>query len=204
MISLVAAATARAATTPVRLFSPTSVWNGSVPAGAPLDADSAGIVAHLNAFVQSDEQLQRGPWINTTSYSTPLYVVGATQSTVPVIVNRGGALGTASAAVPIPAGAQPAAGSDAQMTIYQPSSNSLWEFWGMSHELFAPWYLSASSWTGGSLQAGTYYYAVTSLTPTRGNNCQPGRALPDAGSGRGTALVGRLGRRDGLRHLPWR
>lgn len=33
------------------------------------------------------------------------------------------------AAVPIPPHAQPADGTDAEMTIYQPSSDSMWEFW---------------------------------------------------------------------------
>jgi hypothetical protein len=173
MTLLLTAAGAHAATPSAPLFSPTSVWNASAPSGAPLAADSAGVVAHLNAFVQSDEQQKRGPWINTTAYSTPLYVVGAAQSTVPIIVNRGGALGTASAAVPLPAGAQPSAGSDAQLTVYQPSSNTLWEYWGMSHLLFPPWWLSAAGWTGGSLQSGTYYYAVTALTPTGETTISP-------------------------------
>ncbi len=165
---LVLAAGAHAATPAPQLFSPTSVWNAPLAANAPLDPSSAALVAHLNAFVQSNEQQKIGPWVNTTSYSTPLYIASAQQATVPVYTEQGfdSPLSDAFAAVPLPAGVQPAAGSDAQLTVYQPSADTLWEFYKLSRLLPAPGYLSAASSSGGSLPAGTYDYAVSALTPT--------------------------------------
>ena len=69
-------------------------------------------------------------------------------------------------AVPIPADAQPAAGTDAEMTVYQPSSDTLWEMFDMRQALAPPPFLSGVVGSGGSLPAGRYYYAVTALTPS--------------------------------------
>ena len=67
------------------------------------------------------------------------------------------------AAVPIPPGARPARGPDAHMTIWQPSTDRLWEFfqmrrepdgwhaaWGgaIEHVSHSPGYYAASSWPG--------------------------------------------------------
>ena len=67
-------------------------------------------------------------WIDTTSYSTPIYTVPASQPSVPVIISSDNTpLRAAMAAVPVPADAQPAAGTDEEMTIYQASTDTLWE-----------------------------------------------------------------------------
>lgn len=170
------------------LFSPTSVWNQQVPATAPLDPSSASVVSYLNSFVTSSETAGTGPWINTTSYSTPIYTVPAGQATAQVFLNPNAyndALESALSAVPIPAGAQPAAGSDAQMVVYQPSTNSMWEFWGLHQSLLPPAYVWGGMATGGNLAAGEYVYAVTALsaqgetTPSTGMsiNVQPGQTV---------------------------
>ncbi len=46
----------------------------------------------------------------------------------------GDSLQGASDQVPIPARAQPSAGTDSQITIYQPSTNRLWEYWHFHRE----------------------------------------------------------------------
>jgi hypothetical protein len=77
-----------------------------------------------------------GPWISTTGYSTPIYTVPANQPTVYVKENNSDPSPTLQGAfseVPLPANAQPAAGGDAQLTVWQPSTDRLWEFWGMTH-----------------------------------------------------------------------
>ena len=76
-------------------------------------------------------------------------------------------------AVPLPANALPAAGTDEEMTVYQPSSDTLWEMWQMRQRLAPPPYLTAAIGTGGSLPAGTYYYAVTALTSTGETTVSP-------------------------------
>jgi outer membrane biosynthesis protein TonB len=120
------------------LFAPTSVWNAAVPNNATLDPNSAATVAAVTATTSPGN----GGYPNATAYSSPLYVVGATQPLVPVILNSSSCLaGTPvcsrndpfgqliAAGVPIPANAKEAAGTDGHMTIYQPSTDSLWEFW---------------------------------------------------------------------------
>jgi len=113
--------------------------------------------------------------------------VPADQPTVPVIMQYDNpALQAALSAVPIPADAQPAAGSDAEITIYQPSSDTLWEMWEMREALAPPPFLSAASSSGGSLPVGTYYYGVTALTPTGETTVSPVHAYTVAAGGKVT------------------
>ncbi len=100
---------------------------------ARLAPDSARVVAHLDSFANSSLTEGIGPWINTTDYSTPIYTVPANQPTKRVYLdNYDPSLSQALAAVPVPSNARPAAGSDAQMTIYQPATDTLWEMWAMT------------------------------------------------------------------------
>ncbi len=127
------ATTAAAATraSAFRFFSPSSFWNEAVRTDAPLDPTSGPIVAALAAAVGAEEQLHRGPWINTTSYSVPVYTVPRHQPTVRVhLANANNpALARAWRSVPLPRGARPAAGTDGILVVWQPSSERLWEFW---------------------------------------------------------------------------
>ena len=74
---------------------------------------------------------QAQPWINTTEYSTPVYAVPAGQPRVPVKLDTPWVpeLEEAWAGVPIPPGAKPAAGADKHMVVWQPSTDTMWEFW---------------------------------------------------------------------------
>src|SRR3954467_5421935 len=107
-----------------RLFSPDSVWNAAPPADAPVDPSSAARMDAFNTDIQRQMQLKIGPWISERSNSAPFYVVGGDQPKVRVTLDSSaaGALSLRSllaSGVPIPAGAQPAAGGDAPQTIYQ-------------------------------------------------------------------------------------
>jgi hypothetical protein len=112
-----------------RLFAPDSVWNAPLASNAPLDPASQTLVATLRATVAQNVTAGWGPWIAT--YDTPpLYVASADQPTVRVQLDPGSwkvGLQQAFQAVPIPANAAPAAGADAQLTIWQPSTDRLWE-----------------------------------------------------------------------------
>ena len=129
---LATAACAAEPLTPVRFFSSTSFLNAPLSASAPLDPNSAGIVGALDQVVA-----QEGPKnalnINTTAYSVPIYTVPANQPTVKVIVNKPNASGypiqAAWSAVPLPATAQPAKGTDKTLVVWQPSTDEMWEFW---------------------------------------------------------------------------
>ncbi|MDE2111701.1 MAG: DUF4124 domain-containing protein [Alphaproteobacteria bacterium] len=117
---------------PVRpTFSPNSFWYQPIPTSVALNPNSAGYVAE---FLRQLNTYYGTVGINTTAYSTPVYTVDAYTTAVPVqqwscqgYLDPG--LAQQLAAVPIPSYAQPADGTDAEMTIYQPSSDSMWEFW---------------------------------------------------------------------------
>jgi hypothetical protein len=121
-------------------FSPTSFWNTPLAATAPLDANSQAYVNELVRQVNS-----YGPWMNTTSYSTPVYVVPADEPVQHVTLDEYGPdLQAAFDAVPIPCDAKAAAGSDEQMVVWQPSTDKMWEFWNM-HQGSDGWH---ASWGG--------------------------------------------------------
>jgi hypothetical protein len=123
-------------TTPFRFFSPNSVWNAPLPANAPLDPSSAAVVGAFDEEIAREDETRGGPAnINTTEWSVPIYTVPADQPTVKVALIRlslSPALQTAWSAVPLPANAQPAAGSDEHLVVWQPSTDRLWEFWGLA------------------------------------------------------------------------
>ena len=84
-----------------------------------------------------------GPWIERGG-TTPLYVVPAGQPTVRVQLDPGSwklGLQQTFEAVPIPPDAVPALGPDAHMTVWQPSSDRLWEFF-QARELSDGWHAS--------------------------------------------------------------
>jgi hypothetical protein len=138
--TLAAALTATAAPRPMpdpapqRPFSATSVWNAAVPAKAPLADNSEAMVADLGRQVRG-----AGAWINSWQWSTPVYQVPSGQATVAVRLDTPSSMYTNAAdaaeltrqlaAVPIPLTAQPAAGTDHHLVIWQPSTDTMWELW---------------------------------------------------------------------------
>ena len=111
---------------PARAFAPTSFWYQRLPDQPALRPDSALLVAGLAGQVA-----RYGQWVNTTQYTTPVYEVGATQPRVPVILDAADpALKAAFAAgVPLPADTRPSTGTDAHVTVWQPATDTVWEFW---------------------------------------------------------------------------
>jgi hypothetical protein len=111
-------------------FACSSVWNAPLAAKAPLSPRSSQYTAQLLAQVEDD-----GPWISTYSSSVPVYTVSRDQPRVPVTLDITGSGSVAELAqafkqgVPIPPGAKPAAGEDQHMVIWQPSTDTMWEFW---------------------------------------------------------------------------
>lgn len=115
------------------IFAPGSFWYTPIPANAPLHPNSAGFKADFQRQIQT---YYGNVTINTTSYASPVYTATASTPTTKVQVwdcqNKGYAdanLTSQFAAVPIPAGASPSSGTDGEMTIYQPSTDTVWEFW---------------------------------------------------------------------------
>jgi hypothetical protein len=115
------------------IFAPTSFWYQPIPADAPLHANSAGFVAD---FLRQKKAYYGTVSINTTSWASPVYVVGTEVPPVRVVQSscmkqfaRNPGLAEQWAAVPIPSYAEPANGNDAEMAIYQPATDTIWEFW---------------------------------------------------------------------------
>ena len=112
-------------------FAPDSIWNAPLPADAPVASNSTALVADL------ERQVRRyGAWINTDSYSTPIYTVPASQPCVPVTLDVVPTYPSAAelarafgAGVPIPSDARPAPGSDRDLVVWQPATDTMWELW---------------------------------------------------------------------------
>ena len=112
-------------------FGRRSIWNTVVRRGAPIAGDSAALVNQFATEAERETRVGTGPWIETSSYTTPIYTVPRRQGMVKVKLSNGRAgwrrpLQAAFERVPIPPGARPASGSDAHLTIWQPSTDRLW------------------------------------------------------------------------------
>ena len=125
---------------PLRLFSATSFFNEQLPAAAPTAGDAAQIV---KAFMHQLAANQGKVVINTTQWSTPVYTVGPNAPTIALagqssICPRPEGVFSGFRAlieeVPMPPGALPAAGSDKEVVIWQPSTGQLWELWRVTKE----------------------------------------------------------------------
>jgi hypothetical protein len=111
-------------------FSATSVWNRRVPDDAKLASDSDELVAAFNHQWQTSYGTVG---INTNAYSIPVYTVPDDLPTVKVTTEDGCTVDSGFesqvAAVPIPAGARPANGTDHSLAIWQPGTDTAWELW---------------------------------------------------------------------------
>jgi hypothetical protein len=119
-----------------RFFAPSSFWNEPLPQDAAIDRSSPELISALAGEAAELERDNRGPWINTRSWSVPIYTVGRSQPRVRVRLQGGAssrALQRAWDAVPLPPDAQPAGGTDQHLVVWQPSTNRLWEFWRLVH-----------------------------------------------------------------------
>ena len=114
-----------------RPFARTSFWNARLADDAPLDEKSRDYVNRLRYLLGRWE-----PYVNTTRYSTPVYTVPADQKTVRVeLDNVHRDLQAAFKRVPLPRRARPAAGTDGHLVVWQPATDTMWEFWRMRRSL---------------------------------------------------------------------
>ncbi len=121
-------------------FAPTSVWRAPLPAVTSSAPDSSTLVSSLVNYVYNGDGI---PWINSSSSSTPIYTVPLDQPDVSVTLTEANlALQHALDEVPLPANAQPAAGNDHELVVWQPSTDTMWEFWKLQQA-------SDGAWTAG-------------------------------------------------------
>jgi hypothetical protein len=130
-------------------FAPDSFWYKPLPHQIPLNPNSA---LYAGEFLRQFHAYYGTIGINTSAYSSPVYAVGSNVPAQPVsqwdchgngYVDRD--LTRQWAAVPIPPTAEPADGTDAEMTIYQPSTDRMWEFW-QARQVNGKW---QACWGGG-------------------------------------------------------
>jgi len=109
------------------LFAPDSVWNTPVPPDAEIDPTSEVVVAELT------RQAAAGATFNFDRYSIPVYTVPADQPTVRVRDTDDGFMDAdeplAWGDVPLPPDAVAADGEDRHLVVWQPSTDTMWEFW---------------------------------------------------------------------------
>jgi hypothetical protein len=117
-------------------FSTKSAWRQNI-SSAPLTANSGAMVSNLSGQVA--RYYGGVAAANISQYNTSVYTVSSTQDRVDVkwdncqkktytpkgLIGEGGQF----TQVPIPANAVAASGTDAQLTIYSPQTDQLWEFW---------------------------------------------------------------------------
>ena len=111
-----------------RLFAETSIWNARLSTDVAIDPASDVVVADLA------RQASAGATINSDAYSVPIVVADEATPTVRVDDTDDDFLDTADSPyawgdVPIPARARPADGTDRHLVVWQPSSDTMWEFW---------------------------------------------------------------------------
>jgi cell division septation protein DedD len=122
------------AQTPGTPFAANSFWNTPLPASTPVDPNTAAYVS----WIQKDLTAYSGNGeINTQSYTPAIYTVPSGGNTTNFKFNDCQGKGytptdllSQLVNVPVPSYAQPSAGTDQEMVIYQPSSDTLWETWG--------------------------------------------------------------------------
>ncbi|HYH57922.1 MAG TPA: hypothetical protein VD790_01705 [Thermoleophilaceae bacterium] len=133
------------------MFAPDSYFNAELPANTLIDANSATYVERLLRYLDGAPGSGNARYVNTTNWSSPLYVVPRQQATVPVRVNRFHMHTPNQAAidsleddqwahVPLPSGAASSdmnegAGFDKHLVVYQPETDTMWEFFYFNYDL---------------------------------------------------------------------
>ncbi len=130
-------------------FALTGPWNTKLPADVPLAADSAAVVANI----AQDELSNYGSWgLNTDTYSTPIFYVGRdtpvqnwTYSDCQNMPQLAPVIAGSLKDVPTPANLIASQGTDASTTIYQPSTDTYWDFWRAQKDSSGHW---SACWGG--------------------------------------------------------
>jgi hypothetical protein len=152
-------------------FLPSSFFDQRLAPNAPVDPRSAELVRELrnmafgvdpqsNFDCRSAVMTPTSQWtaaersncqmlttranIATSDFAPVVYTVPADQPRLPVTLdaNDPSLARNFAKGVPIPAGAKPATGSDGQLIIWQPSKDTMWEFWQASQDSDGHWHAS--------------------------------------------------------------
>lgn len=130
------------------IFGPGSEWTRDV-SEAPVAAESGRLVDLLAN--QVTDRYGGVAAFNDSQYNVSVYTVPADQPTVDLAFDDCQGKGYVPAEmveaeaggvlldVPMPKGAEPAKGTDGALSVYQPASDTLWEFWQTSRTVDGGW-----------------------------------------------------------------
>lgn len=161
-------------------FTSHGIWVEPLPPSAPVDPQSPQLIDTLTAKLRDEIADGTGPRLGADT-RTPLYRVPAEQPRIPVFLDTGPwgdrLAEKFAAGVPIPPAAQPVAGADRAMAVWQAATDTYWEFFRMQQALHGPQFArSAKVSTGCALQQGTYAYEVTAFNGNGETPAEGGRA----------------------------
>jgi hypothetical protein len=120
-----------------------------IPSRARAASDSAAVVANLDQQIQTHDGHVA---LNATQYSATMYTVGANQPKVDIHFDNcqhraqlPAGFAKMLTGVPVPDGAVGSAGTDSEISIHQPATGRLWEFWKFERK---PGNLYSACWGG--------------------------------------------------------
>jgi hypothetical protein len=139
-------------TVPSNGFSPSSPWNQPLPAQVPTAPNSRAIVANL--VVDRNSGFAVWP-LMTDTFSSPIYFAGADAplqewqyDNCTQAAGLHPPFGAALASVPTLPGMIVSNGSDGEIAIYQPATDTYWDFWRAKVDATGRW----SAWWGGKIE----------------------------------------------------
>jgi hypothetical protein len=109
-------------------FSPTSWRNQPLADTAAIASNSAQLVSEFQREVAAS-----GTYVDTTDGTQPVYTVPPDQATTNVSSPQ--SLQDQMTNVPLPSNAQPTQGTDKGLDLWQPETDSYWDFWHLSKNL---------------------------------------------------------------------
>jgi hypothetical protein len=116
-----------------QLFAPNSYRNTPLPDNAPIDLLSPAYVLDL-----ASKAYDSGAFVNHAKFSAPVYRIEAGQARRTVTVDNPAhrdcrpsspCLAEQFSGVPLPDGVEASPGSDSSLILYQPGTDTAWEFW---------------------------------------------------------------------------
>ena len=116
---------------------PSSFWHKPIPSDVPLDPNSGNYVTE---FIRQFNSFYGTVSIMTDTYTAPVFIAKPGTPTVSVrqwncqhSTKSNPGLKAQLSKIPVPSDAVSSPDSDAEMAIYDPVHDSLWEFWKMRH-----------------------------------------------------------------------